>query len=168
MSLVYGSLRFSEGSTDMCVFPTHMYEGRLSFPKMRDRFNDMNKMFKRFANTNIYSNLRCDHVKEVPADLEEYVYEDTLEFIDSFWGYFCRDLFIERLDVKINDSNRISVFSDYREMDALINHYDEIVELFARTASLILSKKWKLDKDHLVWRAETKKIINDTYKYVSE
>ena len=168
MSLVYGSLRFSEGSTDMCVFPTGMYEGRLSFPKMRDRFDDMNKMFKRFANTSIYSNLRCDHVKKVPADLEKYVYEDTLEFIDTFWFNFCRDLFIENLDVKIDDSNRVSVFSDYREMDTLINHYDEIVKLFARTASLILSKKWELDKDHLVWITDAKKIINNTYKYVSE
>ena len=168
MSLVYGSLRFSEGSTDMCVFPTNMYEGRLSFPKMRDRFNDMNKMFKRFVNTSIYSNLRRDHVKEVPADLEKYVYEDTLEFIDAFWDNFCRDLFIENLDVKIDDSNRISVFSCYREMDALINHYDEIVELFARTASLILSRKWKLDKDSLNWRIETKQIIDNVYKYVSE
>ena len=168
MSLVYGSLRFSEGSTDMCVFPTNMHEGRLSFPKMRARFNDMNKMFKRFANTNIYSNLRHDHVKEVPANLEKYVYKDTLEFIDTFWCNFCRDLLIEDLDVKINDSNRISIFNNYLEMDALINHYDEIVELFARTASLILSKKWELNKDNLVWRAETNKIINDTYKYVSE
>ena len=168
MSLVYGSLRFSEGSTDMCVFPTNMYEGRLSFPKMRDRFNDMNKMFKRFANTSIYSNLRHDHVKEVPADLKEYVYEDTLEFIDTFWCHFCRDLFIENLDVEIGDSNRISVFSCYREMDALINHYDEIVELFARTASLILSKKWELEKDNLNWRIETKQIIDNVYKYVSE
>ena len=168
MSLVYGSLRFSEGSTDMCVFPTGMYEGRLSFPKMRDRFDDMNKMFKRFVNTSIYSNLRCDHVKEVPEDLEEYVYEDTLEFIDTFWYHFCRDLFIEKLDVKLGDSNRISIFSDYREMDTLVNHYDEIVELFARTASLILSKKWKLDKDSLNWRIETKQIIDNTYKYVCE
>ena len=168
MSLVYGSLRFSEGSTDMCVFPTNMYEGRLSFPKMRDRFNDMNKMFKRFANTSIYSNLPHDHVKEVPADLKKYVYEDTLEFIDAFWCHFCRDLFIENLDVKIGDSNRISVFSCYREMDALINHYDEIVELFARTASLILSRKWELDKDSLNWRIETKQIIDNVYKYVSE
>lgn len=168
MSLVYSSLRFSEGSTDMCVFPTNMYEGRLSFPKMMDKFNDMNKMFKRFANTNIYSNLRHDHVKEVPADLKEYVYEDTLEFIDTFWCHFCRDLFIENLDVKIGDSNRISVFSCYREMDALINHYDEIVELFARTASLILSRKWELDKDSLNWRIETKQIIDNVYKYVSE
>lgn len=55
---------------------------------MRDRFDDMNKMFKRFANTSIYSNLRHDHVKEVPADLEEYVYEDTLEFIDTFGAIF--------------------------------------------------------------------------------
>ena len=168
MSLVYGSLRFSEGSTDMCVFPTNMYEGRLSFPKMRDRFDDMNKMFKRFANTSIYSNLRWDHVKEVPENLKEYVYGDTLEFIDTFWSNFCRDLFIENLDVKIGDSNRISVFSCYREMDALIDHYDEIVELFARTASLILSKKWELDKDNLAWRTEAKKITNDTYKYVCE
>lgn len=168
MSLVYGSLRFSEGSTDMCVFPTHMYEGRLSFPKMRDRFDDMNKMFKRFANTSIYSNLRNDHAKEVPADLEEYVYRDTLEFIDVFWGNFCRDLFIEDLDVKLGDSNRVSIFSVYREMNDLINHYDEIVELFARTASLILSRKWELDKDNLNWRIETKQIIDNTYKYVRE
>lgn len=168
MSLVYSSLRFSEGSTDMCVFPTNMYEGRLSFPKMRDRFDDMNKMFKRFANTSIYSNLRHDHANEVPKDLEEYVYKDTLEFIDTFWCNFCRDLFIENLDVKIGDSNRISVFSCYREMDALINHYDEIVELFARTASLILSRKWELDKDSLNWRIETKQIIDNVYKYVSE
>ena len=168
MSLVYGSLRFSEGSTDMCVFPTNMYEGRLSFPKMRDRFDDMNKMFKRFSNTSIYSNLRHDHVKKVPADLEKYVYEDTLEFIDTFWCHFCRDLFIENLDVKIGDSNRVSIFSVYREMDTLINHYDEIVELFARTASLILSRKWELDKDSLNWRIETKQIIDNVYKYVSE
>lgn len=168
MSLVYSSLRFSEGSTDMCVFPTNMYEGRLSFPKVRDRFNDMNKMFKRFANTNIYSNLRHDHVKEVPADLEKYIYENTLGFIDTFWCNFCRDLFIENLDVKIGDYNRVSVFSDYREMDTLIDHYDEIVELFARTASLILSRKWKLDKDYLAWRTEAKKITNDTYKYLCE
>ena len=168
MSLVYGSLRFSEGSTDMCVFPTNMYEGRLSFPKMRDRLNDMNEMFKRFANTSIYSNLRHDHVKKIPADLKKYVYEDTLEFIDTFWCHFCRDLFIENLYVKIGDSNRISVFSCYREMDALINHYDEIVELFARTASLILSRKLELDKDSLNWRIETKQIIDNVYKYVSE
>lgn len=168
MSLVYESLRFSEGSTDMCVFPTHMYEGRLSFPKMRDRFDDMNKMFKRFANTSIYSNLLNDHAKKVPADLEGYVYGNTLEFIDGFWSYFCRDLFIENLHVKIDDSNRVSIFSDYREMDALINHYDEIVELFARTASLILSRKWELNKDHLNWRIETKQIIDNTYKYVRE
>lgn len=168
MSLVYGSLRFSEGSTDMCVFPTNMYEGRLSFPKMRDRFDDMNKMFKRFANTSIYSNLRHDHAKEVPEDLEEYVYKDTLEFIDTFWCNFCRDLFIENLDVKIGDSNRISIFSVYREMDALINHYDEIVELFARTASLILSKKCGLDKDHLNWRIKTKQLVDNIYKYVRE
>ena len=168
MSLVYGSLWSSEGSTDMCVFPTNMYEGRLSFPKMRDRFNDMNKMFKRFVNTSIYSNLLCDHVKEVPKDLEKYVYEDTLEFIDIFWSNFCRDLFIENLDVKIDDSNKISIFRDYGEMDVLINHYDEIVELFARTASLILSKKWELDKDHLSWRIKEKQMTNNIYKYVSE
>lgn len=168
MSLVYGSLRFSEGSTDMCVFPTNMYEGRLSFQKMRDRFDDMNKMFKRFANTSIYSNLRNDHAKEVPADLEKYVYEDTLEFIDTFWLNFCRDLFIEDLDVKLGDSNRVSVFSYYREMDALINHYDEIVELFARTASLILSRKWGFDKDHLNCRIKTKQLIDNVYKYVRE
>lgn len=168
MSLVYGSLRFREGSTDMCVFPTHLYEGRLSFPKMRDRFNDMNKMFKRFANTSIYSNLRHNHVKEVPKDLEEYVYEDTLEFIDVFWCDLVRDLFIENLDVKIEDSDRISVFSDYREMDTLINHYDEIIELFARNASLILSRKWELNKDSLNWRIERKQIIDNTYKYLSE
>lgn len=168
MGLVYSSLRFSEGSTDMCVFPTNMYEGRLSFPKMKDRFNDMNKMFKRFTNTSIYSNLRHDHVKEVPESLEEYVYEDILEFIDTFWYNLCRDLFIENLDVKIGDSNRISIFSDYREMDALVNNYDKIVELFARTASLILSRKWELDKDILNWRIKTKQIIDNTYKYVSE
>lgn len=168
MSLVYGSLRFSEGSTDMCVFPTDRYEGRLSFPKMRDRFDDMNKMFKRFANTSIYSNLQNDHAKEVPADLEEYVYGDTLEFIDTFWVHFCRDLFIENLDVKIGDSNRVSVFSVYREMNALINHYDEIVELFARTASLILSRKLELDKYNLNWRIETKQLIDNVYKYVKE
>ena len=168
MSLVYNSLRFSEGSTDMCVFPTNMYEGRLSFPKMKDRFDDMNKMFKRFANTSIYSNLRHDHVKEVPAYFEKYVYEDTLEFIDTFWCNFCRDLFIENLNVKIGDSNEISIFRDYREMDALVNNYDKIVELFARTASLILSKKWELDKDRLNWRIETKQIIDNVYKYVSE
>lgn len=168
MSLVYGSLRFSEGSTDMCVFPTNMYEGRLSFPKMRDRFDDMNKMFKRFVNTSIYSNLRNDHAKKVPADLEEYVYGDTLEFIDAFWGNFCRDLFIENLDVKIGDSDRISIFSDYREMDALINHYDEIVESLAKAASSILSRKWELDKDHLNWRIETKQLIDNVYKYVKE
>lgn len=168
MSLVYGSLRFSEGSTDMCVFPTNMYEGRLSFPKMKDRFDDMNKMFKRFANTSIYSNLLNDHAKEVPADLEEYVYKDTLEFIDVFWCHFGRGLFIENLDVKIGDSNRISIFSVYREMDVLINHYDEIVELFARTASLILSRKWELNKDHLNWRIGTKQLIDNVYKYVRE
>lgn len=168
MSLVYSSLRFSEGSTDMCVFPTNMYEGRLSFPKMRDRFDDMNKMFKRFANTSIYSNLRNDHAKEVPAYFEKYVYEDTLGFIDTFWCNFCRDLFIENLDVKIGDSNRISIFSCYREMDTLVNNYDEIVELFARTASLILPKKWELDKDSLNWRIETKQIIDNIYKYVKE
>lgn len=168
MSLVYNSLRFSEGSTDMCVFPTNMYEGRLSFPKMKDRFDDMNKMFKRFANTSIYSNLRHDHVKEVPAYFEKYVYEDTLGFIDTFWCNFCRDLFIENLNVKIGDSNEISIFRDYREMDALVNNYDKIVELFARTASLILSKKWELDKDRLNWRIETKQIIDNVYKYVSE
>lgn len=168
MSLVYGPLRFSEGSTDMCVFPTNMYEGRLSFPKMRDRFDDMNKMFKRFVNTSIYSNLRRGHVKEVPEDLEEYVYKDTLEFIDTFWCNFRRDLLIENLDVKLGDSNRISIFSCYREMDALINHYDEIVELFARTASLILSKKWGLDKDYLNWRIKTKQLIDNVYKYVRE
>lgn len=168
MSLVYSSLRFSEGSTDMCVFPTNMYEGRLSFPKMRDRFDDMNKMFKRFANTSIYSNLRNDHAKEVPAYFEKYVYEDTLEFINTFWCNFCRDLFIENLDVKIDNSNRISIFSRYREMDTLVNNYDEIVELFARTASLILPKKWELDKDSLNWRIETKQIIDNIYKYVKE
>ena len=168
MSLVYNSLRFSEGSTDMCVFPTNMYEGRLSFPKMKDRFDDMNKMFKRFANTSIYSNLRHDHVKEVPAYFEKYVYEDTLEFIDTFWCNFCRDLFIENLNVKIGDSNEISIFRDYREMDALVNNYDKIVELFARTASLILSRKWELDKYSLNWRIETKQIIDNVYKYVSE
>lgn len=168
MSLVYSSLRFSEGSTDMCVFPTNMYEGRLSFPKMRDRFDDMNKMFKRFANTSIYSNLRNDHAKEVPAYFEKYVYEDTLEFIDTFWCNFCRDLFIENLDVKIGDSNRILIFRCYREMDTLVNNYDEIVELFARTASLILPKKWELDKDSLNWRIETKQIIDNIYKYVKE
>ena len=107
-------------------------------------------------------------MKEVPKDLEEYVYGNTLEFIDTFWCHFCRDLFIEKLDVKINDSNRISIFSDYREMDALINHYDEIIELFARTASLILSRKWELDEDHLVWRTDAKEITNNTYKYVCE
>lgn len=168
MSLVYRSLRFSEGSTDMCVFPTDMYEGRLSFPKMKDRFSDMNKMFKRFVNTSIYSSKRCDHEKEVPADLREYTYRDTLEFIDMVWCNLGRDLFIEDLEVKINDSNRISVFSDYREMSDFINRYDEIVELFARTASLILSGKWKLNKESLDWRIGTKRIINDTYKYLSE
>ena len=168
MSLVYSSLQFSEGSTDMCVFPKDMYEGRLSFPKMKDRFSDMNKMFKRFVNTNIYSNLLLDHVKEVPKDLEKYVCGYILEFIDIFWNNFCRDLFIENLDVKINDSNRISIFRDYREMDTLINHYDEIIELFARTASLILSKKWEFDKDSLNWRIEEKQIINNIYKYVCE
>ena len=168
MSLVYGSLRFSEGSTDMYVFPKDMYEGRLSFPKMKDRFSDMNKMFKRFVNTNIYSNLRHDHVKEVPADLEKYTYKDTLEFIDIVWCSICRDLFIENLDVKINDSNRISIFNNCLEMDAFINHYDEIVELFARTASLILSGKWKLDRNQLDWRIDTKRIINETYIYVNE
>lgn len=168
MSLVYSSLRFSEGSTDMCVFPTNMYEGRLSFPKMKDRFSDMNKMFKRFANTNIYSSKRYNHEKEVPEDLEEYTYEDCLEFIEMVWSNLCRDLFIENLEVKINDSDRISIFSDYREMDALINHYDEIVELFARTASLILSRKWELDKDNLNWRTETKQLVDNVYKYVKE
>lgn len=168
MSLVYNSLRFSEGSTDMCVFPTDMYEGRLSFPKMKDRFSDMNKMFKRFVNTSIYSSNRYDHEKEVPADLKEYTYRDTLEFIDVVWCNLCRDLFIENLEVKINDCNRISIFGDYREMSDLIKHYDEIVESFARIASLILSGKWKLDKKCLDWRTDTKRIINDTYKYVSE
>lgn len=168
MSLVYSSLRFSEGSTDMCVFPTNMYEGRLSFPKMKDRFNDMNKMFKRFVNTSIYSSKRYDHEKEVPADLEEYTYEDCLEFIEMVWGDLCRDLFIENLDVKINNSDRISIFSDYSEIGALVNNYDKIVELFARTASLILSRKWELNKDDLNWRIETKQIIDNTYKYVCE
>lgn len=168
MSLVYGSLRFGDGSTDMCVFPTNMYEGRLSFPKMRDRFNDMNKMFKRFVNTSIYSNLRSDHVKEVPEDLEKYAYEDTLEFISIFWRNFGRDLFIENFDVKIGDPNRVLLFSCYREMDALINHYDEIVELFARAASLILSRKWELDKENLGWRIKTKQLIDNIYKYVKE
>ena len=168
MSFVYNSLLYSEGSTDMCVFPTNIYEGRLSFPKMRDRFDDMNKMFKRFANTSIYSNLRHDHVKEIPAYFKKYVYEDTLEFIDTFWFNFCRDLFIENLDVKIGDSNRISIFRDYREMDALVNHYDEIIELFARTASLILSRKLELNKDSLNWRIKTKQIIDNIYKYVSK
>ena len=168
MSLVYGSLRFSEGSTDMCVFPTNMYEGRLSFPKMKDRFNDMNKMFKRFTNINIYSSTRHDYVKEVPESLKEYIYGSVLEFIDTFWCDFGRDLFIENLDVKINDSNRISIFSDYREMDAFINNYDKIVESFAKIASLILSKEWELDKENLNWRIKTKRIINDTYKYLSE
>lgn len=168
MSLVYSSLRFSEGSTDMCVFPNNMYEGRLSFPKMKDRFSDMNKMFKRFVNTSIYSSKRCDHKKKVPADLEEYTYRDYLEFIDITWCNLCRDLFIENLKVEINDSDRISIFSDYCEMRDFINRYDEIVELFARTASLILSGKWKLSKEGLDWRTDTKRIINDTYKYVSE
>lgn len=168
MSLVYNSLQFSEGSTDMCVFPTNMYEGRLPFPKMKDRFNDMNKMFKRFTNINIYSSTRHDYVKEVPESLKEYIYGDVLEFIDTFWCYFGRDLFIEKLDVKIGDSNRISIFSDYREMDAFINNYDKIVESFARTASLILSKGWELNKESLDWRINTKQIINDTYKYLSE
>lgn len=168
MSLVYSSLRFSEGSTDMCVFPTDMYEGRLSFPKMKDRFSDMNKMFKRFVNTSIYSSKRYNHEKEVPEDLEEYTYGDCLEFIEMVWSNLCRDLFIENLEVKINDSDRISIFSDYREMDALINHYDEIVELFARTSSLILSGKWKLDEDNLNWRTETKQLVDNVYKYVKE
>lgn len=168
MSLVYSSLRFSEGSTDMCVFPTNTYEGRLSFPKMKDRFSDMNKMFKRFVNTSIYSSKRYDHKKKVPADLEKYIYRDCLEFIDITWCNLCRDLFIENLEVEINDSDRISIFSDYREMSDFINRYDEIVELFARIASLILSGKWKLDKKGLDWRTDTKRIINDTYKYVSE
>ena len=152
----------------MCVFPTNMYEGRLSFPKMKDRFNDMNKMFKRFTNINIYSSTRHDYVKEVPESLKEYIYGNVLEFIDTFWCNFGRDLFIENLDVKIGDSNRISIFSDYREMDAFINNYDRIVESFARTASLILSKKWELDKEKLDWRIDTKRIIDDTYKYLSE
>lgn len=168
MSLVYNSLRFSEGSTDMCVFPKNMYEGRLSFPKMRDRFSDMNKMFKRFINTSIYSNRRNEHRKEVPEDLEKYTYKDSLEFIDIVWCNIGRDLFIENLEVEIKDSDRISIFIDYREMSDFINHYDEIVELFARIASLILSGKWKLDKGSLDWRIDTKRIINNTYKYVSE
>ena len=152
----------------MCVFPTNLYEGRLSFPKMRDRFNDMNKMFKRFTNINIYSSTRHDYVKEVPESLKEYIYGDVLEFIDTFWCNFGRDLFIEDLNVKISDSNRVSIFSDYREMDAFINNYDKVVESFARIASLILSKEWELDKEHLDWRIDTKQIINDTYKYLSE
>ena len=168
MSLVYNSLRFSEGSTDMCIFPTERYEGRLSFPKMIDRFSDMNKMFKRFTNTSIYSNKRNEHVKEVPADLEKYTYENTLEFIDIIWCSFCRDLFIEDLDVEICNADKISVFTEYNEMNAFINHYDEIVELFARTASLILSGKWKLNRDQLDWRIDTKRIINETYIYVKE
>ena len=84
------------------------------------------------------------------------------------WCNLCRDLFIENLEVKINDFDRISVFGDYREMSDFINRYDEIVELFARIASLILSGKWKLYKESLDWRTDTKRIINDTYKYVSE
>lgn len=166
MSLVYNSLMFSEGSTDMCVFPTNMYEGRLSFPKMKDRFNDMNKMFKRFTNINIYLSTRHDYVKEVPESLKKYIYGDVLEFIDTFWCNFGRDLFIENLDVKINDSNRVSIFSDYREMDAFINDYDKIVESFARTASLILSGKWGLNKGSLDWRIKEKEFINKIYKYV--
>lgn len=168
MSLVYNSLRFSEGSTDMCVFPAERYEGRLSFTKMRDRFSDMNKMFKRFTNTSIYSNQRNKHVKKVPADLEKYTYKDTLEFIDIVWCSICRDLFIEDLDVEIRSDDRISIFTEYKEMNAFINHYDEIVELFARTASLILSEKWKLDRNQLDWRIDTKRIINETYIYVNE
>lgn len=168
MSLVYNSLRFSEGSTDMCVFPAEKYEGRLSFTKMRDRFSDMNKMFKRFTNTSIYSNQRNEHVKKVPADLEKYTYRDTLEFIDIFWCNLGRDLFIEDLDVEICNADRILIFRDYLEMGAFINDYDKIVELFASIASLILSGKWKLDRNQLDWRIETKKIINETYIYVKE
>lgn len=168
MSLVYNSLRFSEGSTDMCVFPKDMYEGRLSFPKMKDRFSDMNKVFKRFVNTSVYSSERCDHEKEVPADLEKYTRDDILEFINILWCNVRRDLFIENLDVKISDSDRISVFGYYCKMRDFINCYDEIVEQFARIASLILSKKWELDKVSLDWRIDTKQFINNIYKYLSE
>lgn len=168
MSLVYNSLRFSEGSTDMCVFPTGMYEGRLPFSKMRDRFNDMNKMFKRFANTKIYSHQLDDHKKKVPADLEDYVHGDILEFIDEFWYRYGRDLFIENQYVNIPDCDKIHIFDKYARIDDLVNHYNEIVESFARTMSLILSKKCDLERSSIDYRVNTKKLINDVYKYVSK
>lgn len=168
MSLVYNSLQLSEGSTDMCVFPTGMYEGRLPFPKMRDRFNDMNKMFKRFANTKIYSYRLDDHKKKVPANLEDYVNEGVLGFIGEFWYSYGRDLFIENQYVNIPDHDKIHIFDGYTRIDDFVNHYNEIVESFARTMSLILSKKCDLERSSIDYRVNTKKLINDVYKYVSE
>lgn len=168
MSLVYRSLRFSEGSTDMCVFPTDMYEGRLPFQKMRDRFNDMDKMFKRFADTNIYSYKLDDHKKEIPENLKGRVYGNNLEFIDEFWYSFGRDLFIENLYVKMYNSDKVSPLGEYMEMNDLINNYDKVVESFAKAMSLILSKKWNLESSSVDYRTSTKQLINDVYKYVSE
>lgn len=166
MSLVYNSLRYSEGSTDMCVLPSFMYEGRLPFLKMRDKFNDMNKMFKRFANTSIYSYELNKNGKEIPENLKKYVDEDYPKFIDIFWYNFGRNLFIE--DLNVGNIYRISIFSDYQGMSDFIDHYDEIVESFARVAYSVLSRKWELNKDSANYRVDTKKTINDIYKYVSE
>lgn len=168
MSLVYRSLRYSEGSSDMCAFPSNMYEGRLPFSKMRDKFDDMNKMFKRFADTNIYSNQLSTHKKKVPTDLEEYVNGNYLDFIDMFWCNLCRDLFVEDLYVYIHDHDKVSVFGDYSKMDDFVNHYDEIVKSFAKTMALILSKKWRLEESSCNYRNDTIELINSIYKYVSK
>lgn len=168
MSLVYNSLRYSEGSTDMCVFPDFMYEGRLPFQKMRDRFNDMNRVFKRFANIDIYSTLRSSHTKEVPKSLEELADGDYLCFIDTFWNDFGRDLFIENQEIGVSNDKKIAIFSASTEMSGFVNDYDNIINSFAEVASLIVSKKWKLDREGANWRDETKKLIDNIYSYVNE
>lgn len=171
MSLVYASLMYSEGSTDMVLFPTNMYEGSLSFSKLRDRFAKMRDTFIRFANTNIYSMMRDAHSKKCPKELDYYENSDYLDCISDFWYYFGRDLFVENLDVNLACEDRVLPFgrADKRvTLKKFLDGYDDLVNKFKCAIDAILKNKWQLREDSERWRKDTMKNLDPLYNFVNE
>lgn len=171
MSLVYASLEYSEGSTDMIIFPSDMYEGAIPFAKLKARFANMRDTFIKFADTNIYDTVCAHHKKEVPEGLNYDEDSDYLDCIFNFWYNFGRDLFIENLDVRLKKYDRVSPFilsKDVITLTEFLDNYDKVVDKFKLAISTILSEKWPLREDDANWRKNAMKELDLLYNFVNE
>lgn len=144
------SLTYDLNSTeDMTLFPTTLFEGNISFDKMRDRIKRMRDLFEPFSGTNIYNNQSAYHHNEVPDAFKDYVSRDgtILRFIDDFWyNWFNRTSFVKVLENPCSGSvyiryKRVNDVTKPVTVDSFFKDYDTLIDTYVDKITWCLSQK---------------------------